>query len=121
MVIVGAGLAGLAAAHALAKAGVPFLVLERAAHAGGRVRTVRDRFADGAVAEVGAQAGGSGYTNWLALCEAYGVETVTEPGRGGTTPDALLIVGGRRTSCPSHVTLVRPPTCWTPTGPGTTA
>ncbi len=98
VVIVGAGLAGLAAAHALAEAGVPFLVLERSGHAGGRVRTVRDHFADGAWVDVGAQAGGSGYTNWLSLCDAYGVPTVANTARTGAPPDTLLIIDGRRYS-----------------------
>ena len=41
VVVVGAGLAGLAAAHQLQKSGYRVLVLEAKAHAGGRVHTVR--------------------------------------------------------------------------------
>ncbi len=42
VLIVGAGFAGLACAHALAQAGVPFLVLEAKDRVGGRVRTEYD-------------------------------------------------------------------------------
>ena len=41
VVIIGAGLAGLSAAHQLQKSGYKVLVLEAKAHAGGRVHTVR--------------------------------------------------------------------------------
>jgi hypothetical protein len=41
VVILGAGLAGLAAAHQLQKSGYRVLILEAKAHAGGRVHTVR--------------------------------------------------------------------------------
>lgn len=41
VVVVGAGLAGLAAAHQLQKSGYRVLVLEAKPHAGGRVHTVR--------------------------------------------------------------------------------
>ena len=98
VIVVGAGLAGLAAAHALAEAGVPFLVLEQSGHAGGRVRTVRDHFADGAWVDVGAQSGGSGYANWLALCDRYGIDTVSDDDPVATPPDTLLVVDGRRYS-----------------------
>ena len=98
VVIVGAGLAGLAAAHALGQAQIPFVVLEQSGHAGGRVRTVRDHFADGAWVDVGAQAGGSGYVNWIALCEAYGVAMSPGSPRPSAPPDTLLIVDGQRYS-----------------------
>ena len=53
VVIVGAGVAGLACAHALHREGVPFLVLEAKDRVGGRVWTVRD-VAGGGPVEAGA-------------------------------------------------------------------
>lgn len=54
VLIVGAGLAGLAAAWELRQAGRDVLVLEADAIPGGRVRTLREPFTDGAYAEAGA-------------------------------------------------------------------
>jgi protoporphyrinogen oxidase len=50
VVIIGAGPAGLTAAYALQKAGVPSLVLEKDAHVGGHARTVRH---DGFLFDIG--------------------------------------------------------------------
>ncbi len=54
IVIVGAGLAGLVAAHELVKAGNQVVVLDAQLRAGGRVYTLRDPFTDGLYAEAGA-------------------------------------------------------------------
>src|SRR5712691_9396771 len=54
IVVMGAGLAGLAAAHELVKAGHDVVVLEAQQRPGGRVYTLRDPFADGLYAEAGA-------------------------------------------------------------------
>jgi monoamine oxidase len=54
VIIVGAGLAGLAAAYELAEAGHEVTVLEAQTRVGGRVRTLRDPFVDGLYAEEGA-------------------------------------------------------------------
>lgn len=54
VVVVGAGLSGLAAGLELERAGHDVTVLEARTRPGGRVRTVRDPFADGLHAEVGA-------------------------------------------------------------------
>lgn len=53
IVVLGAGLAGLAAAYELTGAGYDVTVLEASERPGGRVRTLRD-FADGLTAEAGA-------------------------------------------------------------------
>ena len=52
--IVGAGLAGLVAAHELVEAGNQVVVLDAQSRPGGRVYTLRDPFADGLYAEAGA-------------------------------------------------------------------
>jgi monoamine oxidase len=54
VVVIGAGLAGLAAADELARAGVEVRVLEARARPGGRVHTLRAPFDDGLYAEAGA-------------------------------------------------------------------
>jgi len=54
IIVVGAGLAGLVAAHELVKAGHQVVVLDAQLRPGGRVYTLRDPFADGLYAEAGA-------------------------------------------------------------------
>jgi monoamine oxidase len=54
VLVAGAGLAGLSAAHDLQKLGARVTVVEARDRVGGRVWTVRDRFADGQHAEGGA-------------------------------------------------------------------
>lgn len=54
--VIGAGLAGLAAAYELDASGYETVVLEAQMRAGGRVRTLREAFSDGLYAEAGAMA-----------------------------------------------------------------
>lgn len=54
VIVLGAGLSGLAAAHELAEAGRDVVVLEARSRPGGRVFTLREPFADGLHAEAGA-------------------------------------------------------------------
>lgn len=55
VLVLGAGLAGLASAYELKKAGFEVTVLEARSRPGGRVFTARDPFADGLYAEMGAE------------------------------------------------------------------
>jgi len=55
VVVLGAGLSGLAAAYELEKAGYAVTVIEARTRPGGRVLTYRDPFADGLYAEMGAE------------------------------------------------------------------
>src|SRR5579862_717778 len=54
IIIIGAGLAGLVAAHELTNAGNQVIVLDTQLRPGGRVYTLRDPFSDGLYAEAGA-------------------------------------------------------------------
>jgi monoamine oxidase len=54
VLILGAGMAGLVAAHELSKLGHDVTVLEARARPGGRVHTLREPFSDGLYAEAGA-------------------------------------------------------------------
>jgi monoamine oxidase len=54
VIVIGAGVAGLAAAYELKEAGHDVTVLEARARPGGRVQTMRDQFSDGLYAEAGA-------------------------------------------------------------------
>ena len=54
LLILGAGMAGLAAGYELSKLGHHVTILEARTRPGGRVCTLRDRFADGLYAEAGA-------------------------------------------------------------------
>ena len=70
VIVVGAGLAGLAAAYELARAGHEVTVLEAQNRAGGRVWTVREPFADGLFVEAGAVNFGDAYRHLVRLFEA---------------------------------------------------
>src|SRR4051812_22695340 len=54
LVVIGAGLAGLAAAYELTQAGHDVTVLEARPRPGGRVQTMREQFSDGLYVEAGA-------------------------------------------------------------------
>lgn len=54
VVVIGAGVAGLAAAYELTQAGHDVTVLEARGRAGGRVQTMREQFSDGLYVEAGA-------------------------------------------------------------------
>lgn len=73
VMVIGAGLAGLAAARRLQTAGVRVTILERDAEAGGRARTVR--LADGFHVELGAEFLASFYTRTLALVDELGLRS----------------------------------------------
>ena len=74
VVVVGAGLAGLAAAYELVEAGQDVTVIEQSMRAGGRVKTVRDHFADDAWVDVGGQTTGALYANFFYYAGSFGLQ-----------------------------------------------
>ena len=93
VIIVGAGLSGLVSGLKLQEAGHEVVVLEARDRVGGRVLTVRDGFADGQYADVGAMILYEGQPNILELCDRYGLELTPYVTFGAELP-ALLLGGG---------------------------
>ncbi len=79
VLVVGAGLAGLAAAWELREAGHEVRVLEARNRAGGRVSTLRKPFPEGLYAEEGAVAFSGNYTQALKFINRYNLEKLPFP------------------------------------------
>ena len=98
VIVVGAGLAGLAAAYELTRAGHDVTVVEAQSRPGGRVHTIRDPFTDGLYAEAGAMFAGGPHVARFA--EEFGIEFVS-PGTGSDgTGKYLYVVRGERFPMP---------------------
>lgn len=94
VVVVGAGLAGLACAHELHNAGLGVVVLEARGRVGGRVLSFDD-FVPGRVVEGGGELIGANHPLWVAYAARLGLtfSDVTE-GEG----EFPVVLGGRRLS-----------------------
>ena len=79
VLVLGAGMAGLAAAYELIKAGHQVQVLEARDRPGGRVSTARDVFAEGLYAEEGAVGFSEAYTTAVKYIEEFGLERKPYP------------------------------------------
>jgi oxygen-dependent protoporphyrinogen oxidase len=71
VIVVGAGMAGLTAAHRLKQSGVAAVVVEEDSRPGGRVRSLRR---DGNTVEMGAQFIHTNYERTLELCKEFDLE-----------------------------------------------
>lgn len=70
-IIVGAGIAGLSAAHHLKKAGIVAPIYEASNRYGGRMMTLRNYFGPGLTTEVGGEFIDANHTDMLDLAKAY--------------------------------------------------
>lgn len=89
-IVIGAGLAGLAAARRLQQSGEEVVVLEAQPYVGGRTRTVRDRLRGGAVADLGASFIDIGQDKLLAYCAELGLALTPQIALFPTDPDGRL-------------------------------
>lgn len=94
LIVVGAGLSGLVAATEIQAAGHDVIVLEARDRVGGRVFTLREGFAGGQFADIGAEIIYHGQQNITDLCATHGVEVSEEFSLGTEVPN--LIFGGER-------------------------
>src|SRR5437763_4740622 len=82
VIVMGAGIAGLACAYELRRRGHDVTVLEASGHAGGHVRTLHDPFADGLYADVGAEHFYyPGYTEYWRYLKEFSLTPVPYPRR----------------------------------------
>jgi monoamine oxidase len=72
-VVVGAGVAGLSCAYRLKQAGVGVRVLEAQNRVGGRMFSLRDKFADGQVVELGGELIDTGHVAMQSLAGEFGL------------------------------------------------
>jgi monoamine oxidase len=93
VVIVGAGMAGLVAAHELKRAGHKPIILEAQQRVGGRIYTLRAPFSDGLYAEAGAMRIPRAHKLTLAYIEKFGLKTNDFT---MDNPNAYFYIGGRK-------------------------
>jgi len=94
--VVGAGLAGLAAARLLAKAGCDAQLYEAGDRAGGRIRTEHGRSDPQAVWEMGGEFIDGDHDDMLALADALDVELLDTLPPGEESLSPLFHFGGQR-------------------------
>ncbi len=93
--VIGAGLAGLHAAHRLHEAGVDVTVFEASKRVGGRMFTLRDHF-PGQVAELGGEFIDSSHTTMHALARELGIELEDRTSASQGLVSDVWFVGGKR-------------------------
>lgn len=93
VIVAGAGVAGLVAAHELTRAGHRVTVLEARDEVGGRVRTLREPFTPGVHAELGAMRIPRAHELTVGYCRRFGLRLVPFV---ASNPRAYVMVGGER-------------------------
>lgn len=96
VLVIGAGLSGLVAAGEAQEAGHDVIVLEARDRVGGRVFTVREGFAAGQFADIGAEIIYHGQNKIADLCVKHGIELSAEFSFGSDVPN--LVFHGERLS-----------------------
>lgn len=76
VIIIGAGLAGLAAAYRLKKNNVPYILLEARNRVGGRIYTYTADESEKLTCELGAEWIGNSHKEIMALCDEFKLETL---------------------------------------------
>jgi monoamine oxidase len=94
VVVVGAGFAGLAAAHELVSAGYDVTVVEARARVSGRVVTFADLVA-GKYIEGGGEFVGSNHPTWVTYADRFGLSFLDV---GESEDEAPIVLGGKRLS-----------------------
>ena len=95
VVVIGAGLAGLAAADELSREGFDVTVIEARDRIGGRVRTLREPFRGGQFAEAGGEYLDAVHTEMLALVDRFGLD-LDDLNEVGSDKPGVAYAGGRR-------------------------
>jgi monoamine oxidase len=98
VIVVGAGIAGLAAAFELMQAGHHVAVMEARNRAGGRIYTLRDGFADGLFIEAGAVDFSTNYNLLIRYANLFGIPTVVHP----ELPKSVIYAEGTRYVTPAE-------------------
>ena len=93
VIVVGAGLAGLAAAYELTRAGHEVLVIEAQERVGGRIQTLRAPFSDGLYAEAGGMRFPASHDLTMAYVRSFGLRT--SPFTMGN-PNCYVYMHGKR-------------------------
>jgi monoamine oxidase len=96
--VIGAGIAGLSCAYRLHRAGVRVRLFEAQERVGGRIFSVRGRFADGQVAELGGELIDSGHTHVRSLALELGLTLDDFDSDAPELARSLWFFGGRRRS-----------------------
>lgn len=84
VIVIGAGLSGLVTAYELIAAGLDVTVLEAQSRPGGRVRTIRGRFADDLYCEAGAAQVFDNHTTRMHYAHEFGLTLDPFESKGGT-------------------------------------
>jgi monoamine oxidase len=108
VLIVGAGIAGLTAAYRLAQSGVPFRIIEAQGRAGGRMYSLRDRFPEGQVIELGGELIDTSHTAIRSLAAELGIEMDDLAVEDPALQTEVFFFGGARRSEAEVVEAFRP-------------
>jgi monoamine oxidase len=98
VVVLGAGVAGLHAAHVLRKAGIAADVYEASSRLGGRIYTGRDVVIKGAHVEIGGEYIDSNHSDMLALAHEFGLELMDLDAGSYAAMETTLWFDGRHIS-----------------------